>query len=317
MSGATLVTVTAEAWPALPLAGWQDTYATLHRWLQIVGKTRLRLAPMQNHWWHSALYLTARGIGTSPIPFEADAFEVELDFIDHVLVVRTSRGESRSIALRPRSVADFFDEYRAVLESIGVRARIWPVPVELADTLPFDEDHTHASYDRDAAHTSWRVLAQCDRVFKTFRAGFLGKSSPSHLWWGSFDLACTRFSGRGAPVHPGGVPNCPDYVAREAYSHECISVGWWPGTLGGFAEPAFYAYAYPEPPGCTTAEVSPDGAHYHPELREWILPYERVRGASDPDAALLAFCDSTYSVAADLARWDRAALERRGESPRA
>ena len=304
-------------WPSLPLVGWQDTYATLHRWLQIVGKTRLRLAPMQNHWWHSALYLTARGIGTSPIPFETIAFEVELDFIGHVLVVRTSRGESRSLALSARSVADFFEEYLALLDSLGIRPRIWPVPVELPDTLPFDEDRTHASYDPDAAHTCWRVLAQCDRVFKTFRAGFLGKSSPSHLWWGSFDLACTRFSGRGAPRHPGGVPNCPDYVAREAYSHECISVGWWPGTIGGVAEPAFYAYAYPEPPGCAIATISPEGAYYHSQLREWILPYEVVRGAPDPDAALLAFCHSTYSVAADLAQWDRAALERRDELPQA
>lgn len=303
-------TASDDTWPPLPLAPWQDTYATLHRWLQIVGKTRLGLAPMQNHWWHSALYLTARGIGTSPIPFGTFSFEVELDFIDHVLAVRTSRGETRSLALRAYSVADFYHEYVALVASLGIRARLWPVPVELPDTLRFDEDRTHTSYDRDAAHTCWRVLAQCDRVFKISRGGFLGKSSPSHLWWGSFDLACTRFSGRPAPTHPGGIPNCPDYVAREAYSHECTSVGWWPGTAGGIEEPAFYAYAYPEPRGYQDAMVSPSGAYYHSGLREWILPYERVRGASNPDAALLAFCQSTYSVAADLAHWDRAALER-------
>jgi hypothetical protein len=186
-------------------------------------------------------------------------------------------------------VAEFYHEYAALVASLGIRARLWPVPVELPDTLRFDEDRTHTSYDRDAAHTCWRVLAQCDRVFKISRGGFLGKSSPSHLWWGSFDLACTRFSGRLAPTHPGGIPNCPDYVAREAYSHECTSVGWWPGTAGGLEEPAFYAYAFPEPPGYQDAMVSPSGAYYHSGLREWILPYERVRGASNPDAALLAF----------------------------
>jgi len=305
---------TTDEWPALPLGGWQDTYATVHRWLQILGKTRLGLAPMQNHWWHSTLYVTARGVGTSPIPFENVDFEVELDFIDHALTVRTSRGETRSLALSPRPVADFYREYIALLGSVGIQPRIWPVPMELTDTLRFDEDRTHASYDRDAAHTCWRVLAHSDRVFKRFRAAFLGKSSPSHLWWGAFDLASTRFSGRGAPTHPGGVPNLPDFVTREAYSHECISVGWWPGTVGGFAEPAFYAYAYPEPPGCTIAKISPAGAYYHSQLREWILPYDLVRGAPDPEAALLAFCHSTYAVAADLAEWDRAALERPARS---
>jgi hypothetical protein len=300
-----------DVWPSLPLAAWQDTYSTLHRWLQIVGKTRLGLTPMQNHWWNAALYVTTRGISTSPIPFEAVSFDVELDFIDHVLVVRTSRGEMRQLLLRAQSVADFHGEYVALLESLGIHAGIWPVPVELPDTLRFDEDRTHMSYDRGAAHTCWRVLAQCDRVFKIFRAGFLGKSSPSHFWWGSFDLAHTRFSGRAAPTHPGGVPNCPDYVAREAYSHECTSVGWWPGTAGGIEEPAFYAYAYPEPPGYRDATVSPLGAYYHSGLREWILPYDFVRGDSNPDGALLSFCHSTYSAAADLAHWDRAALERR------
>ena len=265
---------------------------------------------MQNHWWNAALYLTTRGIGTSPIPHGTMSFEIELDFIDHVLVVQTSRGETRSLALRAYPVADFYRDYVELIASVGIQPRVWPVPVELPDTLRFDEDRTHASYDRDAAHNCWRALAQCDRVFKIFRGGFLGKSSPSHFWWGSFDLACTLFSGRPAPSHPGGVPNCPDYVTREAYSHECASVGWWPGTTGAVDEPAFYAYAYPQPSGYADATVSPSAAYYHPTLREWILPYDAVRAASNPDDALLAFCRSTYAIAADLAHWDRAALER-------
>lgn len=299
-----------DPWPPLPLRGWTETYATLHRWLQIVGKTRLALAPAQNHWWHTTLYLTARGLGTSPIPFERSSFEIELDFVEHVLVARTSGGAVASLPLVPRDVAGFLDAYRSLLASVGVSARIWPVPVELPDTLRFDEDTIHASYDRDAANACWRILASSDRVLKAFRGRYLGKSSPSHFWWGSFDLSCTRFSGRRAPEHPGGVPNCPDYVTREAYSHECISVGWWPGSEGAFTEPAFYAYAYPEPPGCPSAAIAPEGAGYHPALREWVLPYEAVRTSSDPDAALLAFCESTYAAAASLAGWDRAALER-------
>ena len=297
-------------WPELPLDGWRDTYATLHRWMQIVGKTRLHFAPAQNHWWHAALYLTTRGIGTGRIPYGDRAFDVELDFVDHVLVFRTSDRPTVTLPLAARSVANFYHEYTATLGALGIPARIWPVPVELADTLRFDEDVTHRSYDPDAAHRCWCALAQTDRVFKVFRGGFLGKSSPSHLWWGSFDLSCTRFSGKRAPTHPGGVPNCPDYVTREAYSHECISVGWWPGSVGGLEEPAFYAYAYPEPAGCSSAPIGPAGAYYHVGLREWILPYGVVRRAPDPDGTLLAFCDSTYGVAADLGHWDRAALER-------
>jgi hypothetical protein len=304
-------------WPALPLAGWADTYATLHRWVQIVGKTRLRLAPPQNHWWHTTLYLTARGLATSPMPAGARELEVELDFVDHVLVARTSDGRARTLPLVPRSVAEFLDAYRRTLAELDVDAPIWPVPVELADTLRFDADHEHASYDADAAARCWRILARADRVLKAFRGRFLGKSSPSHFWWGSFDLACTRFSGRPAPPHPGGIPNCPDYVTREAYSHACISVGWWPGTVsgGGLAEPAFYAYAYPEPPGCAAAPIAPAGAYWHAAMREWILPYDAVRGAADPDAAVLAFCESTYAAAADRAGWDRAALERGPAEP--
>ena len=311
MSDTLRLTTPVDAdWPALPLDGWLDTYDTLHRWVQIVGKTRLALAPAQNHWWHCTLYLTARGLHTSPMPFESLTFDVELDFIEHALVVRTSEGATESMELRARTVADFYREYLALLRAVGVRPRIWPVPMEMSDTLRFDQDRTHASYDPAAAHACWRVLAKSDRVLKAFRGRFLGKSSPSHFWWGGFDLACTRFSGRRAPAHPGGIPNCPDYVTLEAYSHECISVGWWPGSAGGLEEPAFYAYSYPEPPGCSTSTISPDAALYHPVLREWILPYDAVRSAPDPDAALTSLCESTYAAAAALARWDRGALER-------
>ena len=297
--------MTDAAWPALPLAGWADTYATLHRWLQIVGKTRLALAPVQNHWWHTTLYVTARGLATSPMPDGARELEVELD-----LVARSSDGRTRTLPHVPRSVAEFLDAYRRMLAELDAAPRIWPVPVELPDRLRFDADHEHASYDPDAAHRCWRVLARADRVLKAFRGRFLGKCSPSHFWWGSFDLACTRFSGRPAPPHPGGVPNCPDYVTREAYSHECISVGWWPGNVGGLEEPAFYAYAYPEPAGCAAAPIEPADAYYHATMHEWILPYEAVRAAADPDAAVRAFCESTYAAAADRGGWDRRALER-------
>ncbi len=300
-----------SSWPLLALREWQDTYATLHRWMQIVGKTRLALAPMQNHWWQVTLYLTARGLGTSPIPYEGRSFEIDFDFLDHRLVIRTSEGATRAIPLAPQPVAHFYRDYQGMLAALGIKPRIWPVPVEIADATPFPEDRAHASYDGDAAQRCWRILARTDRVLKQFRGRFLGKSSPSHFWWGSFDLSCTRFSGRTAPVHPGGVPNCPDYVTREAYSHECISAGWWPGTVGApVTEPAFYAYAYPEPAGCADAPVRPDAARYHPVMREWILPYEAVRAAPDPDAALLEFLESTYEAAADRGGWDRAALER-------
>ena len=306
---------TVPAWPALPLADWADTYTTLHRWMQIIGKTRLRYAPMQNHWWQTALYLTARGITTSPMQVGPRELEVELDFIDHVLIARASDGRTRTLQLVPRSVAEFYEAYLQTLAELDVAPTIWPVPVEMGDRLRFDADRAHASYDRDAAARCWRVLARVDQVLKAFRGRFLGKASPSHFWWGGFDIACTRFSGRRAPPHPGGIPNTPDFVTREGYSHECISVGWWPGTFGSIEEPAFYAYAYPEPPGCDVAHVEPPGVYYHATMREWILPYESVRSAADPDAAVLAFCESTYATAADLGGWDRAALERAG-SPR-
>lgn len=298
-----------EAWPALPLDGWRDTYATLHLWTQMVGKTRLALSPAENHWWHVALYVTPRGLSTSPIPYGEGTFEVAFDFIDHQLVVRTSDGRIASTPLAPRTTAEFWSDYLAVLGSLGIHARIRPVPAEMPEVIPFPEDHVHASYDPDAAERCWRAMVQVDRVLKRFRGQFLGKSSPVHFWWGAFDLACTRFSGRPAPRHPGGIPNLPDYVAVEGYSHECISAGWWPGG-NGVEEPSFYAYAYPEPEGCPEAEVRPAAAHYNMALREWILPYEAVRTAPDPDAALLDFLQSTWAAAADLGGWNRAALER-------
>jgi hypothetical protein len=303
----------AGGWPALPLDGWRDTYATLHRWTQIVGKTRLALAPPQNHWWQVPLYVTARGLGTSPIPYEDRSFEVELDFVGHLLVVRTSDGFVGTLPLMPQSVAEFYLAYESLLHSLAIEPRIWPVPVELAEPVPFADDHEHASYDADAAQRCWRILAQTDRVLKEFRGEFIGKCSPPHVWWGAFDIACTRFSGRRAPVHPGGVPNLADRVVREAYSHECMSAGWWPGTEGGpVADPSFYAYAYPEPAGYPTAAVGPAGAYYHQELREWVLPYDAVRSADDPGDVLLEFLRSSYATAADLGGWDRAALERPG-----
>jgi hypothetical protein len=302
-------TSVATTWPRLPLGEWQATYATLHLWTQIVGKTRLRLAPMQNHWWHCTLYVTSRGLGTSPIPYAERTFEIDFDFVDHQLVVRTSDGDTRALPLLPRTVADFHREYLELLRSLDVEPRIHPVPNEVADAIPFSEDRVHGSYDADAAQRCWRVLLHADRVLKQFRGDFVGKCSPVHFWWGSFDLACTRFSGRRAPPHPGGFPNLPDYVTREAYSHECISAGWWPGG-GPMNQPAFYAYAYPEPPGCPDAPVRPAAARYDTAMREWILPYDAVRAAPDPDAPVVEFLQSTYEAAAELAAWDRMALER-------
>ena len=293
-------------WPALLLSEWRDTLATLHRWTQIVGKTALALSPMQNHWWQTTLHLTPRGMRTPLLHAPARAFEVEFDFTDHALMIVTDRGERRILALEPMSVADFWSRYQALLEGIGVEAKFHPAPNEIEPAIPFAEDHVHAAYDRESARKCWRILLDSDRVFRTFRGRFLGKSSPVHFWWGSFDLACTRFSGRPAPPHPGGFPHLPDYVTREAYSHECISAGWWPGTPGGpIDEPAFYAYAYPEPAGCPDAKVRPSSARWHLGLHEWVLPYDDVRVANDPDATLLEFLESTYEAAARLAHWPR------------
>jgi hypothetical protein len=298
-----------QEWPALPFEEWQDTLATLHRWTQMVGKTRLALAPMTNHWWQVTLYLTARGLTTSPMPAGQRTLEVEFDFVDHLLAARTSDGATRTMPLAPRSVSEFHREYRGLLRSLDVDVRIWPVPVEMPEAVPFTEDVAHASYDADAAHRCFGALAQADRVLKEFRGGFLGKCSPVHFWWGGFDVSCTRFSGRRAPPFPGGVPNVGNWVMREAYSHQCISAGWWPGG-SVLREPAFYAYAYPEPAGLPAAKIRPREAYYHADLREFILPYEAVRTAARPDEMLLAFLQSTYAAAADLLGWDRAALER-------
>ncbi|MBI4502587.1 MAG: hypothetical protein HY700_15685 [Gemmatimonadetes bacterium] len=298
------------AWLPLPLHEWQETQAGLQLRTQMVGKTRLALAPMQNHWWQTALYVTARGLGTSPMPYGSREVEIDFDFIDHVLLFRTSDGAVRTLPLRPQSVAEFFRDYMTVLRSLGIDIHIWPMPREVADPVPFPEDPGHSAYDREAIERFFQVLLQVDRVLKQFRSRFLGKSSPSHFWWGSFDISCTRFSGRRAPPHPGGIPNVADYVTREAYSHECISAGWWPGTPGGpLRDPAFYAYAYPEPAGCAEAPVRPSAARYDSAMREWILPHQDVIQTDDPDALVLEFLQATYDIAARLGSW-RGDLER-------
>jgi hypothetical protein len=284
-------------------------------WTQIVGKTRLALAPMENHWWQIALYVTPRGLTTSAVPYGERSFAIDFDFIDHMLWLRTSDGATRAVALFPRSVADFYMEYMAVLRTLGLEIALKPSPVEVQIAIPFAEDHEHAAYDADAARRCWQVLLQTDRVLKRFRGRFLGKASPVHFFWGSFDLAATRFSGRRAPRHGGGAPNCPDYVMEEAYSHECSSCGFWPGG-GAITEPAFYAYTYPEPTGYADYAVRPEGAYYHRGMREFVMPYDIVRNASAPDELLLQFAQSTYDAAADCGGWERAALDRpRAEWP--
>jgi hypothetical protein len=296
-----------EAWPSLPYDAWKDTCATLHMWTQIVGKVRMTLAPPVNHWWHVPLYVTARGLTTSPMPYGDRAFEVLFNFFDHRLVILDCDGGGRAMKLEPRSVADFYREFTAHLRDLGFDVSIRTTPVEIPDPIPFERDEVHAAYDPEYAHRFWRVLVQSDRVFKAFRSGFTGKVSPVHFFWGSFDLAVTRFSGRPAPPHPGA-PNVADSVTREAYSHEVSSVGWWPGGFG--MDAAYYAYAYPEPEGFSTYPARPDEAFYSPEMREFFLPYEAVRAAEPPDARILDFCQSTYEAAAESANWDRAALER-------
>ena len=301
---------TQSAWPSLPYADWRETYETLHRWTQIVGKTRLALAPMLNHWWQVPLYVSARGLTTSAMPYGGrHEVEIEFDFLAHELTFRTSDGGRRAMPLAARSVADFYAEHMSVLQALGVDAKIWPVPVELPDALPFADDREHAAYDPEMAQRFWRILIQADRVFQSFRARFLGKSSPVHLFWGALDLAVTRFSGRPAPPHPGGMPNVGDWVMREGYSHELSSAGFWPGGEP-LPEPVFYSYAYPTPSGFAEAPVRPEGAYFHTGMGEFVLPYEAVRTAADPEAALLDFLQSTYEAAANTAHWDRGALER-------
>jgi hypothetical protein len=294
-------------WPVLDYAGWRDTALTLQLWTQIVGKVRLALTPWCNHGWQVPLYVTARGLGTSTIPAGDQAIDIEFDFIDHRLVLRGSGGDTQAIALRPMTVAAFYEAVMAALAALGVEARIVRLPNEVPDPVPFDADYLHASYDAEAAHRFWLALIQASRVFGLFRTSFLGKVSPVHLFWGSFDLAVTRFSGRPAPLHPGGVPGLPDRITREAYSHEVSSAGFWPGS-DSYPEAAFYSYAYPEPQGFRTAQV-PEGATFDEALGEFVLPYETVRKAADPDALLLDFLQATYVAAADAAGWDRGALE--------
>ena len=297
-----------EPWPPLPYPAWKDTCATLHLWTQIVGKIRLARTPWANHSWHVTLYVTPRGLGTSPIPDDGRAFQIEFDFIDHALLIATSDGGGQRLPLAPMSVADFHDRLMAALAGLGISVRIDGSPNEVPDPIPFRADREHAAYDPDAAQRFWRVLVQADRVLKQFRTGFLGKVSPVHFFWGSFDLAVTRFSGRRAPLHPGGIPHLPDAVTREAYSHEVSSAGFWPGG-GAIDYPAFYAYAYPAPEGFASAPVRPAAAFFHEALGEFILPYDAVRTADAPDETLLDFLQCTYEAAANAAGWDRAALD--------
>ena len=301
-----------NAWPDLPFAEWQDTCATLHMWTQIIGKIRLALEPMVNHWWQVPLYVTSTGLTTSPIPYESRSVQIDFDFCRHTLNFTTSDQRRAEFALVPMSVAQFYDRTIQILRDLGIDVKIWTTPVEVADAIPFEQDHLHKSYDADAARRFWRALVQADRVMKEFRARFIGKVSPVHFFWGSFDMAVTRFSGRTAPPHPGGMPNLGDWVAREAYSHEVSSCGFWPGN-GGFGRPAFYAYAYPEPKGFADAPLRPKAATFDPNLHEFVLDYDSVRASATPDQTLLEFFQSTYEAAADAAKWDRAALERQAK----
>jgi hypothetical protein len=305
-------TMAAPLWPVLrPLDDWRAAFTTLHMWTQVVGKIRLALAPAINHSWGVALYPTTRGLTTSPIPQDGRSFAIDLDFVDHSLRITTSQGDGRWFRLESMSVADFFGKTMAALHELAIPVRIFTRPVEVLEAIPFERDRQHASYDPEATHEFWTALVQAQRVFTRFRAGFIGKVSPVHFFWGAFDLAVTRFSGRTAPKHPGGAPNCADRVMEEAYSHEVSSAGFWPGAgLGGREEAAFYAYAYPSPAGFEEFPVEPRQAYFHQGLKEFILPYEAVRTAADPDRALLSFLQSTYEAAAVLANWDRPALER-------
>jgi len=299
-----------DTWPDLPLAAWSETCETLHRWTQIVGKVRMASTPLVNHWWNVTFYVTARGLTTSAVPHGARTFEVTFDFIEHRLRIETSDGSSESIALVPMSVADFHAEVTGRLRRLDIDVHIWTMPSEIENAVPFDEDRVHAHYDAGYAQRFWRALLHADRVFNIFRGRFIGKASPVHFFWGSFDLAVTRFSGRTAPPLTGTSPNVAAWVMREAYSHEVSSCGFWPGN-GGYGRPAFYVYAYPEPPGYGDTRLRTAEAFYDGGLGQFILPYDAVRRSPDPDALLLSFLQETYAAAADLAGWDRQALERR------
>lgn len=294
----------AETWPELPLASWQDTYATLHMWAQIVGKVRLALCPHVNHWWQVPFYVNSLGLTTSAIPWRGGVFEVQFDFLHHALSIRTSQGDSRTLELRPRSVAEFYREFLSALRSLGIDVKIWHMPVEIPNPIAFDHDTQHASYDAAAVTRFWHALVLVDKVFQEFRAGFLGKVSPVHFFWGSFDLAVTRFSGRRAPERAEA-----DSITREAYSHEVISAGFWPGS-GNVNGAAFYAYAAPEPPGFAAAPILPKSAFYSPEMKEFIVMYDDVRTSPSPRGTLLEFLQTTYDAGADLGKWNRKELER-------
>jgi Family of unknown function (DUF5996) len=300
--------MTTNPWPALPLAEWKDTYSTLHMWTQIVGKIRLALTPLVNHWWNVPLYVVPRGLSTSAIPYNDRFFQITFDFISHLLLIETTGGSTKTIALQPRSVAEFYQKMMAALKSLGMPVTIWTTPVEVADRTPFEKDEKHSTYDPEYAQRVWRILAQTSRVLTEFRSRFIGKVSPVHFFWGAFDIAVTRFSGRTAPTHPGA-PNFGLFVMVEAYSHEVSSCGFWPG--GGLInEPAFYAYAYPEPQGFKDCPIQPPEAFYHRGISEFLLPYDVVRSAKSPDEVLLSFLQSTYEAEATCAKWDRSGLER-------
>ena len=305
-----------DLWPALPLEEWQDTYATLHMWTQIVGKIRLAQTPLINHWWNVPLYVTARGLTTSAMPYKDRTFQIDFDFVDHQLLIQCHDGATEALALAPRSVADFYREVMRTLGGLGIPVKIWPMPVEVPDPIPFDQDHQHASYDAEYANRCWRILMLTERVFTAFRSRFIGKCSPVHFFWGSFDLAVTRFSGRRAPEREGA-----DAITREAYSHEVISHGFWPGTRasgpaerdnseGAIHAPAFYSYTAPEPAGLSGELIRPKQAFYSATMKESFLLYDEVRNADSPEDALMEFLESTYEAGANLAKWDRAALER-------
>lgn len=294
----------SETWPPLPLEEWKDTCATLHMWTQIAGKVRLAQTPLVNHWWNVPLYVSARGLTTTAMSHDERFFEMEFDFIDHFLVIKSSDGASANVALEPKSVATFYQETMAALRGLGLDVRIWKTPVEIPDPIPFDQDQQHASYDREPVERFWRILQSSERVLQEFRSRFIGKCSPVHFFWGSFDLAVTRFSGRPAPPRADA-----DTITREAYSHEVISHGWWPGQ-GPLGKPAFYSYTAPAPEGLSAVKIRPEKAFYSNDLSEFLMFYDDVRSAPDPDAALLDFCQSTYEAGANLAHWDRASLER-------
>src|SRR5947199_2256242 len=302
-----------QIWPSLDYSAWRETCATLQLWTQIAGKIQLSLGPCINHSWGVTLYVTARGLTTSLIPYGTRAFEIEFDFIRHQLRITTAEGDERAIKLQPQSVASFYREVMSKLRELAIEVHIAMMPNETLEAIPFDRDEKHAAYDPEYANRFWRVLAQSDRVFKEFRAGFCGKCSPVHFFWGSFDLAVTRFSGRQAPPHPGGIPHLPDAITREAYSQEVSSLGFWPGA-DAMPQAIFYSYAYPEPKGFPIAKVKPDVASYNTQFREFVLPYDAVRAAKSPDDAILDFAQSTYDAASQLGNWDRAALEEKKPS---